>query len=584
MRESLRKPALRRLWLTALFTVVLVAGLAAVFDFYYDLNDDTTIKDIISGAYTGSPSGYSVQMLYPLSFLLSLFYRAIPNVSWYGLFLCVCQFGALSLIAYRLTGLIKKPFWQVLALALEALLALGFLLRQLVMLQYSVTSGICMAAAIFLFLTGEEKDKPQEYVKQNIVPILLVVLSFLIRTEVCVMLLPFLLLAGLGRWTEEEKMFTVNNTKKYLSVLGAALLGMALCLLLDAAAYNVSSQREEWKEFQSFFDARTNLYDFYGLPPYEEDMGMTREAYTLLENYNFSLDESIDAALMNRLVELRKTQAGEGQPLAVTAGFVSRNSVKEAVWLYKKHLLEREDGAYAYLIIALYLSYLLAAMGRRKSGCWWKVLLLAVIRSVLWLYLFMVDRSLERITSSLLLAESMVLLGWLAQETVRKKQESKRLLGSYLLLAVCAAAALGGSLERTRTEYEARERINSRWEALLAYGREHKEAYYLIDVYSSTSYEGVPYSEKVFQDVNNEYRNFDICGGWLSKSPLMREKLAKAGVEDLTQAYFVAGSDKELTWLTEYYASKGTAITIERIDAVYDGDTECFAVYRLSHT
>ena len=40
------------------------------FDLYYDLNDDVLIKDIVSGAYTGTPDAHSIQMLYPISFLI----------------------------------------------------------------------------------------------------------------------------------------------------------------------------------------------------------------------------------------------------------------------------------------------------------------------------------------------------------------------------------------------------------------------------------------------------------------------------------------------------------------------------------
>ncbi len=75
-----------------IFTTSLALLFSAQFDFYYDLNDDTMIKDIVSGAYTGQPSGYCIQMLYPLAWCIALCYRAIPTVPWYGLFLCLWYF------------------------------------------------------------------------------------------------------------------------------------------------------------------------------------------------------------------------------------------------------------------------------------------------------------------------------------------------------------------------------------------------------------------------------------------------------------------------------------------------------------
>lgn len=601
MMESLKKPFFGRLWKVLLFTVLLVVGLAAAFDFYYDLNDDTTIKDIISGAYTGSPSGYSVQMLFPLSFCISLCYRAIPGVPWYGLFLCVCQFGAWVLIAWRATGLVKKHWQQVAALCFETVIFLGLLIRQLVIVQYSVTSGICMAAAIFLYLTGEEKESPRQYFKQHMASILLVIISFMIRTEMCIMLLPFLLLAGFGKWMAQEKIFTVNNVKRYLYLIGAAFLGMLAVLGIDKLSIAASSEREAWESFQSFFDERTNLYDFYGIPSYEEhsafyqEIGLSRESYALLENYNFSLDESIDEHLLEEIAQYQERTAGTEKGLSNTAGFISKKSLSEAIWLYKEQLLHMKSGVYAYLLLAAYISYVLLAGGRKKSGCYWKMAFLLVIRSILWIYLFMVDRALDRITCPLLVTEINVLLGWIIQESIQVKPNSKNFadvkmqaLGAYGLLIVCSFLALYINMQKTTIEYKERERVNPRWESLIAYCSEHEDAYYVVDVYSSTSYEGIPYSEKIYEKADNSYRNFDICGGWLSKSPLMYEKLAKMQILDLESAlaagenvYFVATPDKDLTWLVNYYAYKGKAIKAERVDIIYDGEAECFAVYRL---
>ena len=46
-------------WREAGLAALIVVGawlfLAVFFDFYYDLNDDTAMKDILSGTYTGIP-------------------------------------------------------------------------------------------------------------------------------------------------------------------------------------------------------------------------------------------------------------------------------------------------------------------------------------------------------------------------------------------------------------------------------------------------------------------------------------------------------------------------------------------------
>ena len=601
MMESLKKLFASRLTKIVLFTTFLVVGLSVTYDFYYDLNDDTTIKDIISGAYTGKPSAYSVQMLFPLSFCISLCYRAIPGIPWYGLFLCVCQFGAWALIAWRVTGVVKKQWQQYMALCFEMVIYFGLLIRQLVIVQYSVTSGICMATAILLYLTGEEKELPRQNLKQNIASILLVILSFMIRTEMCIMLLPFLVLSGFCKWMSNEKIFTVQNIKRYLYLIGTALIGMTVVLALDKLSIATSGESEAWQAFREFFDERTTLYDFYGIPSYEEHaafyemIGCSEESYSLLQNYNFSLDESIDEYLLENVVNYQEKMAKTGCGLAMTAGMISKNSLSEAIWLYKEQLIHAKSGVYAYMLLAAYISFVLLAGGRKNSGCYWKMALLLVIRSILWIYLFMVDRVLDRVTCPLLVAELMVLLGWIIQESIRVKPIAKNFvyvklqaIGTYSLLAICAFLACVMNAQKLQSEYEARERINSRWESLIAYCAEHEDAYYAVDVYSSTSYEGISYSEKIYKNVDNSYRNFDICGGWLSKSPLMYEKLGKMQIETLGEAliskdnvYFVATPDKDLSWLVDYYAYKGKTVNPFKVDTIYDNGAECFAVYHL---
>ena len=144
MMEDHTKAEAGRVCGVTAFMLLLVLFLAVKYDFYYDLNDDTMIKDILSGAYTGTPSGYCIQMLYPLAWCIALLYRAIPTVAWYGLFLCLCQFGVLALIAWRLVCIMKSTRTRVIALFLEGAVALGLFQRELAFVQYSVTSAICM--------------------------------------------------------------------------------------------------------------------------------------------------------------------------------------------------------------------------------------------------------------------------------------------------------------------------------------------------------------------------------------------------------------------------------------------------------
>ena len=616
------------------FMLVLVLVPAVFFDFYYDLNDDTAIKDILSGTYTGIPSGYSIQMLFPLSWVIAMAYRIIPAVPWYGLFLCVCQFGVFALMAWRLAGRMKRGITKAAALGVLALVALGLFLRQMVILQYSVTSGLCMACAVFLFLTGENADKPSVFVRRNTVPALLVVLSFMIRTEMCMMLMPFLLFAGLVKWSGEERIFTGTNFRKYLFLFAGAMLGILVMFSLDSLAYGSS----EWRNFRSFFDARTKLYDFYDLPPYEDEnaafyasIGLSEESFTLLENYNFALDESIDAWMLESIAAYQRQRAYDGKGLHATLGYVTRRSPAEALWQYRNRMLSglgslgrtffpgngaaRSATALSgetvggYAVLGAYAVYVLLCILPVHFGKKWKVIVkilaLVVIRSVLWLYLYMVDRAIERVTIPLLMAELATLAGLMLTECRSVAGQERRGRMDFLIgmanTAICMlgmmflAAAFRTGFHRTMEEFHDRALADARWEALKSYCAADADGFYVIDVYSSTSYNGAPYSEKIFENVDSSYRNFDICGGWVAKSPLYREKLARAGLRDVqsalcarktgagTKAYFVASPDKDVAWISAYYEKRGIAAVPVCVDTIYAPEgTPAFSVYALN--
>lgn len=586
------------------YTFLLALLLSVQFDFYYDLNDDTMIKDIVSGAYTGQPSGYCIQMLYPLSWCIALFYRILPAVPWYGLFLCLCQFGVVFLIAARLLVVMRGARTRFVALALEAFLVLGLFLREFVVVQYSVTSGICMAGALFLFLTAPGTDKPPVFFRRNLLPLLLVVLSFLIRTEVCIMLLPFLLLAGLVKWCGEDRFFTMVNFRKYITLIVTALLCMAAVYSLDLVAYRGS----EWANFRRFFDARTRLYDFYGIPGYEENrefyesIGLSRESYTLLENYNFALDESIDTWRLEAIVAYQEQLAGEGRGLHDTFGFVSRNSVREALWKYRDQLQGGISLAGAAVIV-LYLLYgilcIVPAGGKQRAGRILKLLCVLAVRSVLWMYLCMVDRVLGRVTTPLLVMEFVMLVSFFicdfpdpGRGNTGAFHKVRTLTGVLCIVGVLAV--LAAKQWEVREEYDKRAVADARWNAMMDYCRKNGNNYYIIDVYSSTSYQGAPYSEKMFTDVDNSYKNFDICGGWAAKSPLARQKVERYHFRNIqgalcsgrtggqAKAYFVAETGKNLDWLVQYYAKRGITVGMQRTDQIRAGAEEpAFDVYGL---
>ena len=570
----------REVLLAAGGVMLLMAVIGLCFDYYYCMNDDTTMRDILCGGYTGVPESRNIQMLYPISALISLFYRLFPalpggvSIPWYGLFLCGCQYGALFLIAFRAAGFVKQLWMKAGIVLLTLFFAGNVLLYELVYVQYTMTCGILMAAAVFWFYTTDETKSIKGFLLENVVSVLLVVSAFQIRTEMAILMFPFLLGAGLCKWSKEKPFFTKENVVKYVGIIGAALLLMGGSLVVNRLAYGA----EEWQRFYRFFDARTEIYDFLGWPDYEknrefyEKEGLTGAQAALIENYNFALDEEIDEQLLENMVDYQTAEYG-GDTLFLV-------DFKEAVWIYGHTLLSTAYMPYSGLVIFLYLLLLIVAVRNRDKSYFWKLPMFALIRTVCWMYIILRNRTPDRITHGLFLMELMMLFGLLSVEW-RKKNVSRLTVSA--IACIILALSLPGMWNRVFEEKNSRETVNEEWLLLQDYCKENAGNYYVLDVYST-----VDYTEKIFADVDNSYRNYDLCGGWTAKSPLYEKKLLRREITDLEEAFmkneyvfFVSKVNRDVDWLVEYYREKGYDAAVETVEEIECNGEVRFVIYRL---
>ena len=233
--------------------------LSVCFDFYYDLNDDVMMKNIMAGVYTGTPDGHNMQTLYILGAFISLCYKLCRPFAWYGLFLLFCQMGSLYLVGIRLLKLFQSHLAKAASMLLLSVFTWGIILPHIMAVQYTFTCAMLAGTAVFLFLTTPEELSVKQFIICNIPSIVLVVLAYQLRTEMLLLVFPFIGLAGLFRWTEEKKFFQKENYCKYGIVLGCILIGMLFSRVIDFAAYGSG----EWQNFLAFFEERTQVYDFH---------------------------------------------------------------------------------------------------------------------------------------------------------------------------------------------------------------------------------------------------------------------------------------------------------------------------------
>lgn len=557
--------------------------LSFFFDFYYDINDDVMMKDIMAGVYTGTPDGHNMQTLYVLGAFISLLYRLCRSIPWYGLFLFFCQMGSLFLAGLRLLQLSGKRYAKAGSVVLVTVFLWGVVLSHAIAIQYTLTCTMLASAAIFLFMTSKGSLSVKEFVIRNIPSILLVILAYQLRTEMLLLVFPLICLAGLFRWAEEEKFFLKENYLKYGIVIGSVLLGMLLSRLIDFAAYG----SEDWKSFVTFFNDRTEVYDYhYDIltsgehKEYLASIGLSDAQQELLDNYNFGLSEEINEEIMGKIAEYaaKGTDCGTESDKGASGGFFNHLQQQGKLYIYR--ILHTEDFPYNILVIAGYIClFILGIMNvfndtaiKRRFSFLWELALLGAVRTALWMFILMQGRYPERITHSLYLAELMVLLGMLCMRLQHdERQKSAAAVLAFLgLICVCC---LPKSINAALSDMKAREEANRGEAAIAAYCKAHNENFYFEDVYST-----VGFSQKIFQNVDNSIANYDIMGGWMCKSPLYREKLKQFGITTMedgllreTFVYFIVDMEErngDTDWLKSYYAQKGITVSVEQKDLI----------------
>lgn len=585
----------RENWLIPAFCcLVLFLGTGMAWDYYFDLNDDVLIRDILSGVYTGEPEALTAQLLWPLSALLAGLYRVLPGVPVFGAFLWLCQAGSIFLILKRsldavsgsaapgkiraagtssVSGSLKKLCLSL----LETLLIAACLLYHLVFVQYTVTAGLLATAAIFTFLTVREREgeRAVTFWLRCLPAALLFWLAFCLRSEMGLLLLPLAGVGGIWKWAARAMrgpVFTGRNAASFLGLFGLILAGVLACFGADRLACS----DPEWQEFEALFDARTQVYDFYdaSLRSFEENrefyegLGLTEAQCELLVNYNYGADDAINAQVMEQIAAYGRETRG-----------TFAHSLAEGVWLYVQRLknnrsivpddqlpwLALEGGFAALLLAAAFVRWRAARKQKRQerdggnerewkdrkafpkeSGILWKLLLLGAVRSGLWMYLILRERVPERISHPLYFCE-LVMLAWLFLDTVCgmrqiSGQQSSgwqtsgpeglpvRVIRIAALVLSLAAVVIWLPQEAERTDAEYARREQGNAVNLAALSRYRQENLYLADVMST-----VDFSEKLFTEKIRP-GNYDLLGGWMCKSPHSEKKLAAFGYESMGQA------------------------------------------------
>lgn len=551
-KENQRNIKYVNIAVAVMVTAILFLILFLWSDIVYCLNDDMMIQSILSGRYSGSPSGKAVYLSEPLSSLLAFLYGILPSLPWLGLFLAGCYMICFFMTLFSsLEKLVKSPEVtgkkRMIGIGCVCVLCVsifcGFFLSQFLMIHYTVVAAVLGGTAIYLFMMSDISEEGKSALQISWMPVVLLLLCYLVRTKVFFMAAPFLAVAGLYR---------ILRTRRFICYLvPLVMLGAGLLLLMLAG--RLSYGDAVWQEYLDYNDARTELYDYELIWEEEEAeayyaaQGYAPEEIEIYREYNVLFNETLTAE------DYRKIAAyGELRPEGQRTWL---QKFKEGFWLYRHRMLGKaEDYPYNVVCIALYIMTAMLMIGGRDKKSLWMLVLLGIVRSGLWIYLLAEGRYPERVVISLYLIELFVLLAMIVDAlTLLSRRFSSGIesqqscdiienrissivnrMGIALAGIVLMILSLETAYQVLPKTLEARAQqleINREEDQLFDFMKSHPENLYLLDVYSV-----VYHTEYAVRDYDGSYENYLLLGGWVAGSPLVTEKLTGWGYESAFDA------------------------------------------------
>lgn len=510
------------------------------------LNDDRLIMEFLSGRYTGEAQGYGIHLKYPLSGLIALLYKLLPDFDWYGYTMLGLMVLCVLLICFRVVRITEGKRNRWIGAAGVFALAAFAIGEQMITMTYSTVAAIMGATILFLYGTSDGR-------KSDLIVLgLLSLATWCLRYHLFYMILPA---AGLI-WLYKDVFTKKNALQKVITPL-IVLLFVGTGMLINHAMYSA----DDWQEFEAFNTSRITIYDNpndYYFPDYEtkqayyEDLGLNQPKRRLLIYYGllFCRDE-IPTDTFHRMVENRKNY-GDNESEYLSARLI--NGTKN----FMERTLRGQCGALFYVAVAGFLFVILCLLWKKNLPEAGKILLLFGAQLCIFWAMEMNGRMPERVIYSLsimLFATMVMAFFW-----ERKELPDARLwkCGGILL---CALLFCFGVTKMKRAFEENKEAvaINYEKENVVRYCNDHPENFYYI----STGYLCTSGYNFYFGKVDNSQMNYMSTGDWVSYSPLQQARLEQEGwdsaVESLLEGenvYLISREDKYVEYFKDYMSDR----------------------------
>lgn len=494
-----------KLWFSFLLNLAVLLLMVLFMHPWFETNDDSCIKMIVSGAMGETDCARTMCQHYFLGLFYSFLYRMFGNgISWYALVQHVVLLLSFTVIAYVILNKFDAPS----ALCVTGLLLMFFGYSCYIAMQYTKTSGAATAAAAFLLFFSVTKEKISY--KGLAGAVLLGSVGFLYRYNEFAIVLA--LMTGIGVFLLLDMKSFPEKERVKRAVTGIAAYGLmaVMGVALFAADRYAYEKDPGWSYYMEYNDLRSSVMD-YEKPDYEqnkdalEKMGISKSDYALYMHWNFNDTERVTADTWRGIAALQTEKPSMG--IMLKSYFKTFPAAHFRMFIFYG----------ALLILA---SWIFAGIHNRSS-------ILTAIYEILifnmgYFFLYYKGRYLmNRVDTGLWLAFSLVFIWLLSLGKIKLSGRNCAvlLLGIFLLCQ-------GAWSEDWRLNAGERLEKNKRFQEVFTRIEEDKDHLYLaMTGILSTEY-FAPYDtvEK------GSMENVVWLGGWETNMVSTNEKLQKYGV------------------------------------------------------
>lgn len=516
----------------------------------FETNDDIVFAELGSGL-RGVKDAHLVFQNYGLGLLYRLLYQITGRLPWYT----IVQYAVLLFAFTAVTYVLLNRLEGYSGLYLSALLVLGFGYEGYIHLQFTKTGGIATAAGVFLLLYGLSREKI--YTGEVLAAVLLGIVGFMYRSDQFLASGGLMAGAGLFYLLDLKNRFAGKLWKR-IGILAVALA------VLCGAVFAVNRwdwhmyQTTEWQEYQEFNQLRSQLLD-YGFPDYDsnrdlyEELGISREALQLYQNWNFNDTEKFTTDVMRRLTEQKTSRPLTGKTVT---GFLKR---------FPGDLLKLPM---FYFFLGFFLLWLI--FGKKDKKSLFSAILELILLAAVYFYLYYQGRYMvNRVDVGLWFSGCLSVLWILSAERLRWLEGRKGILLATAGVLFCQILWYSDWRINTSTIPEAR--IAQR--AVLETIGTDKEHIYLAK--SGTLSEIVcygPFDRMPETLLDNVY----WFGGWECRTPEYTRAMVEDGIRNPyrdvinNNRIYLADDDIDLTlkYIQEYYEPSAQAVFVKTVGNV----------------